>query len=94
MGVNWFLFFAICLFSGSPAVHGDDVEDGEADDMASDFNYSSGDPNHKQKIAERMLSWQMNYGRGEDVTAPKYDRDEVPHNQIPRLMNGPEVCRT
>lgn len=82
----------ICLFSGSPPVHGDEVGDGDADAVVSDdFSYSSVDPIQKKKIAERMLSWQMSYGRGEDVGAPKYDRDEVPHNQIPRLTNDPEV---
>lgn len=76
---------------GSPPVHGDEVGDGDADAVVSDFNYSYVDPIQKKKIAERMLSWQMSYGRGEDVGAPKYDRDEVPHNQIPQLTDGPEL---
>ncbi|XP_058073675.1 probable cellulose synthase A catalytic subunit 8 [UDP-forming] [Magnolia sinica] len=73
---------------GSPPVRGDEME-GEADYVANDFNYSSGSQNQKQKIAERMLSWKMSYGRAEDVgAAPKYDGDEVPLNHIPLLTNG------
>ncbi|KAF2293590.1 hypothetical protein GH714_003124 [Hevea brasiliensis] len=49
---------------GSPATLDDREEDDDADDGASDFNYSSANQNQKQKIAERMLSWQMTYGRG------------------------------
>ncbi|OMO69773.1 Cellulose synthase [Corchorus capsularis] len=77
---------------GSPAIVGDREEDGDADDGASDFNYSSENQNQnqKQKIAERMLSWHATYGRGEDVGAPNYDK-EVSHNHIPLLTNGQEV---
>ncbi|KAJ6310116.1 hypothetical protein OIU76_014949 [Salix suchowensis] len=75
---------------GSPAISGDRKEDGDADDSAVDFNYSSENQNQKQKIAERMLSWQMTYGRGEDLGAPNYDK-EVSHNRIPLLTNGHEV---
>ncbi|KAB5520497.1 hypothetical protein DKX38_024816 [Salix brachista] len=75
---------------GSPAILGDREEDGDADDGASDFNYSSENQNQKQKIAERMLSWQMTYGRGEDVGATSYDK-EVSHNHIPLLTNRQEV---
>ncbi|KAJ6716199.1 X-BOX TRANSCRIPTION FACTOR-RELATED [Salix koriyanagi] len=75
---------------GSPAISGDRKEDGDADDSAVDFNYSSENQNQKQKIAERMLSWQMMYGRGEDLGAPNYDK-EVSHNRIPLLTNGHEV---
>ena len=78
------------MISGSPAIVGDREEDGDADDGTSDFNYPSEDQNQKQKISERMLSWHMAYGRGEDVRAPKYD-NEVPHNHIPLLTNGQEV---
>lgn len=81
----------ICLIgSGSPAILGDREEDGDADEGASDFNYSSETQNQKQKIAERMLSWHMTYGRGEDIGAPTYDK-EVSHNHIPLLTNGQEV---
>ena len=80
--------FVTCL--GSPPIHGDEEEDGDADDVASDFIYSSGNQNHKQKIAERMLSWKMNYGRGEDVGGPKYD-NEVPLSHSPSLTNGQTV---
>ncbi|KAH9774509.1 cellulose synthase A catalytic subunit 3 [Citrus sinensis] len=75
---------------GSPAILGDREEDGDADDGASDFNYSSENQNQKQKISERMLSWHMRYGQGEDASAPKYD-NEVSHNHIPRLTGGQEV---
>lgn len=56
--------------------------------MASDFISSSGNQTQKQKIAERMLSWKMRYGRGEDEQGPKYDGDEVPSNHIPVLNTG------
>ena len=81
--------FGSSSISGSPAILGDKEED-DVDDGASDFNYPSENQNEKQKIAERMLSWQMTYGRGEDVVAPNYDK-EVPHNHIPLLTNGQEV---
>ncbi|KAH9774511.1 cellulose synthase A catalytic subunit 3 [Citrus sinensis] len=76
---------------GSPAILGDREEDGDADDGASDFNYSSENQNQKQKISERMLSWHMRYGQGEDASAPKYD-NEVSHNHIPRLTGGQELA--
>ncbi|KAK9283250.1 hypothetical protein L1049_011486 [Liquidambar formosana] len=75
---------------GSPPIPGDKEEDGDADDGASDFNYSSENQNQKQKIAERMLSWHMTYGRAEDINAPNYDK-EVSHNNLPLLTNGQEV---
>ncbi|PQP98829.1 Cellulose synthase [Prunus yedoensis var. nudiflora] len=75
---------------GSPAILGDREEDGDGDDGTSDFNYTSENQNEKQKIAERMLSWHMTYGRGEDIGAPNYDK-EVSHNHIPLLTNGQEV---
>lgn len=78
------------LILGSPAILGDREEDGDADDGTSDFNYTSENQNEKQKIAERMLSWHMTYGRGEDIGAPNYDK-EVSHNHIPLLTNGQEV---
>lgn len=78
---------ALCLIPGSPAIRGDGEEDGDVDDVVADINYSSEDQNQKQKIAERMLSWQMTYGRGEDTN---YDR-EVSHNHIPLLTNGMDV---
>lgn len=33
----------------------------------------------------------MAYGRGQDVDAPKFDSDDVPQNNIPRLTNGSAV---
>jgi cellulose synthase A len=75
---------------GSPAILGDREEDGGADNDANDFKYNSETQTQKQKIAERMLSWQMAYGRGEEVDAPNYDK-EVSHNHIPRLTGAQEV---
>jgi hypothetical protein len=37
-----------------------------------------------------MLSWQMTFGRGEDLGAANYDK-EVSHNHIPLITNGHEV---
>jgi hypothetical protein len=83
----------VLLIPGSPAILGDREEDVDADEVASDFNYTSEDQNQKQKIAERMLSWHMTYGRGEDVVvAPTYDKG-VSHNHIPLLTNGTEVIQ-
>ncbi|KAL0429262.1 UNVERIFIED_CONTAM: Cellulose synthase A catalytic subunit [UDP-forming] [Sesamum radiatum] len=59
---------------GSPAIRGDGEEDGAAADGANDHHFSE-NQNEKQKNSERMLSWHMNYGRGEDVGAPKYDKE-------------------
>ncbi|KAJ7982211.1 Cellulose synthase family protein [Quillaja saponaria] len=75
---------------GSPAILGDREEDVDVDDGASDFHYDSENQNQKQKIAERMLSWHMTYGRAEDVGPPNYDK-EVSHNHIPLLTSGQEV---
>ncbi|KAJ8565619.1 hypothetical protein K7X08_008195 [Anisodus acutangulus] len=75
---------------GSPAISGESVEDGDADDGASDRHYSSENLNEKQKVADRMLSWHATYGRGEETGAPKYDK-EVSHNHIPLLTNGTDV---
>ncbi|KAF5195569.1 Cellulose synthase A catalytic subunit 3 [UDP-forming] [Thalictrum thalictroides] len=70
---------------GSPPVHDHEMEDGDVDDVASNFNYSSG--NQDQKIAEQRLSYRMTYGRGEDVTTPNFDK-EVSHNHIPLLTSA------
>lgn len=83
------------MIPGSPAILGDTEEDGAAIDGAaidgaSDFNYDSDTQNQKQKISERMLSWQLTYARGEEVGAPNYDK-EVSHNHIPLLTSGQEV---
>ncbi|KAL9678458.1 hypothetical protein QQ045_016302 [Rhodiola kirilowii] len=80
---NTLLLFVLAEL-GSPAILGEKDEDGE--DGASDVNYPSDNQNQKQKIAERMLSWQMTYGRGD----PNYDK-EVSHTNIPLLTNGTEV---
>ncbi|KAK9291279.1 hypothetical protein L1049_009468 [Liquidambar formosana] len=63
---------------GSPPVHSDEVEETNADYVAND---------QKQKIEERMLSYHMSNGRGEDVTPLNYDKD-VSLNHIPLLTNG------
>lgn len=89
----WWLYFVSFYFIvdlGSPAILGDREEDTDAEDATSDFNYTSENQNEKQKIAERMLSWHMTYGRGEDVQPPNYDK-EVSHNNIPLLTNCQEV---
>ncbi|GLT39745.1 hypothetical protein SLA2020_139200 [Shorea laevis] len=75
---------------GSPAILGDTEENGDADDVASNFNYPSENQNQKQKVAERMLGWQMAHNREEDVGAPSYDK-EVSHNHIPLLASSQEV---
>nr|AEP33554.1 cellulose synthase catalytic subunit [Gossypium davidsonii]AEP33555.1 cellulose synthase catalytic subunit [Gossypium klotzschianum] len=74
---------------GSPAILGDRETGGDADDGASDFNYSE-NQEQKQKLAERMQGWNAKYGRGEDVGAPTYDK-EISHNHIPLLTSGQEV---
>ncbi|GFY90468.1 cellulose synthase family protein [Actinidia rufa] len=74
---------------GIPAIH-NNGEEGYADGGTSDFHYSSANHKEKQKIAGRMLSWHMNYGRGEDIETTNYDK-EVSHNHIHRLTNGQEV---
>lgn len=71
---------------GSPAILGD--SDGE--DNASDFNYTAESHGQNQKSSERMLSWHMTYGRGEDGAPPNYDK-EVPQNNIPLLPGRQEV---
>ncbi|KAL4198381.1 hypothetical protein AMTRI_Chr03g45580 [Amborella trichopoda] len=73
---------------GSPRIPGDEGDDDDVGDVASDYNYPSGNQNQKQKIAEAMLHWQMSYGRGEDVAPPAYDTNETPLNHIPLLTNG------
>ncbi|KAL8555399.1 hypothetical protein ACS0TY_003274 [Phlomoides rotata] len=70
---------------GSPAINGDGEDDGVADDVHFSENQSD-----KQKNSERMLSWHMNYGRGEGPVAPKYDK-EPSQNRIPLLTNGTDV---
>nr|GMD65278.1 cellulose synthase A catalytic subunit 3 [UDP-forming] [Ipomoea batatas] len=52
---------------GSPAIHNEEVEDVDAHD-------DSENQNEKQKIAERMLSWHMTFGR-EETGGPKYDKE-------------------
>lgn len=74
------------IILGSPAILGD--SDGE--DGVSDCNYNTETQDQKQKSAERMLSWHMTYGRGEDVPPPNYDK-KVPHNNIPLLPGREEV---
>lgn len=75
------------LLAGSPAILGDHEEDGDAGE---DYNYSPEDHTQKEKIAERMLSWHMTYGQGENVAPANYD-GEVSHNHIPQLTSRQEV---
>ncbi|CAN1316827.1 Cellulose synthase A catalytic subunit 3 [UDP-forming] [Linum perenne] len=76
---------------GSPVILGDRDEDAEADDTATDINYSSDqNQNQKHNISEHMLSWRI--GRGEDVGTSSYDRG-APPNHIPLLTNGQEVIQ-
>ncbi|WOH14665.1 hypothetical protein DCAR_0934185 [Daucus carota subsp. sativus] len=70
---------------GSPAIHGDSEEDGDSDSL-----FTSENQNDKQKVAERMLSWHMTYGRGDDIVTPNYDK-EVSHNHVPLLTHSVEV---
>ncbi|CAI0393847.1 unnamed protein product [Linum tenue] len=55
---------------GSPAIAGDRDEyaAADADESASDINYSSEKQNQKQKMSEHMLSWAHWMGRGCRVT--------------------------
>ncbi|XP_071698466.1 cellulose synthase A catalytic subunit 3 [UDP-forming]-like isoform X2 [Rutidosis leptorrhynchoides] len=63
---------------GSPASYGDTEEDSD-----SSVNHpSTAIQNYKQDISERMMSWRMTYGRGEETTSPNYDK-EAPRNNIP-----------
>lgn len=78
--------------SGSPPIHGEEGEDGDADDGASDFNYLPGNQDQKQKIADRMLTWRMNSGQGEDIGRPKYDSGEIPRGYIPSLAHSQVYC--
>ncbi|MQL79100.1 hypothetical protein Taro_011537, partial [Colocasia esculenta] len=75
---------------GSPVVRGEEENDGNADD-GSELNYPSSNLDQKQRIAERTLNWHMSYGRGEDVSGPKYDSGlsgELPRNHIPLLTHS------
>lgn len=66
---------------GGLLVVGNKVGDANADDVAND---------QKQKIAERVLSWHMSHGRGDDVGPPNYDK-EISRNHIPLHTNGHTV---
>lgn len=81
----------ILLNTGSPAVFGDKEEDVDVDvdENTADFPLTESQAD-KQKIAQRMLSWHMTYGRGEDTNAPAYDK-EIPRNHIPSLTSAQEV---
>lgn len=57
-------------------------------DDVSDFDYSAGGQDQKQKIAGRMLSWHMNYGRGDNVGPPKYDSVEIPRTHVHRFIHS------
>ncbi|KQK12573.1 hypothetical protein BRADI_1g04597v3 [Brachypodium distachyon] len=81
-----------------PPIRGDESEDVDADD-ASDLSYPvSGNQDRKHKIPERMLTWRMNSGTGDDVGRakydsgeiglPKYDSGEIPHVYIPSFTHS------
>lgn len=72
---------------GSPAVHGDKVEDSDVDEAVSDVNEPSGNSILKEKPQERMLGWHMNQGQSGELGPPSYDK-EVPVSHIPRLASG------
>ncbi|KAL5218261.1 hypothetical protein ABZP36_018945 [Zizania latifolia] len=75
---------------GSPLIHGEELDDVDADD-ASDVNYpTSSNHDHKHKMAERMLTWRMNSGGNDDIVHSKYDSGEIGHpkydsGEIPRV---------
>ncbi|CAI0393861.1 unnamed protein product [Linum tenue] len=74
---------------GSPANAGDrDEYADDADESASDINYSSEKQNQKQKMSEHMLSWRI--GRGEDAGSPSYDKEALA-TRVPLLTRGQEV---
>lgn len=97
LSLTRYLIFA----SGSPPILGDESDDVDADD-ASDVNYpTSGNQDHKHKIAERMLTWRMNSGRNDDIVHSKYDSGEIGHpkydsGEIPRIyipsLTHSQVC--
>ncbi|XP_078442548.1 cellulose synthase family protein isoform X2 [Wolffia australiana] len=76
---------------GSPAVRGEEGDESQADD-ASDFNYPSGNQDHKQKIGDRMMNWHSSYGHGDDVTGPKYDSGMS--GEFPRSHHIPMTTRS
>jgi len=81
------------LLSGSPAVHGDKVEDSDVDDVVSSINEPSASQIAKEKPPERMLSWHMNHGQSSgELGPPSYDK-EVPIGHIPRLNSGCTVYK-
>jgi cellulose synthase A len=75
---------------GSPQADGDKEEEC-ADDSDHDFNYTQGNRNEKQQIAEAMLHWQMAYGRGEDVGPSRSASQELPQLQVPFITNGQPI---
>ena len=85
---NW-----LCGLLGSPAVRGEEGDDNNADDV-SDFNYPSGNQDHKQKIGDRMMNWHSSYGQGDEIPGPKYDSGlsgELPRSHIPMTSRSQVV---
>ncbi|XVF75794.1 hypothetical protein PTKIN_Ptkin13bG0215600 [Pterospermum kingtungense] len=76
--------------NGSPAIGGEEAEDAVANNVANNSNHTSGTQGEKYKKAERTLSWDTNYSRGEDMVPPSYDK-EVTLNHIPCLANGSSI---
>ena len=84
------MYICSSLPLGSPAVGGEEVEDAVANNVANNSNHTSGTQGEKYKKADRTLSWDTNYSRGEEMAPPNYDK-EVPLNHIPFLTNGSSV---
>ncbi|KAK1577340.1 hypothetical protein Q3G72_020817 [Acer saccharum] len=74
---------------GSPPVHGEEVEDADASDVAKSLNYASGNQVGKRKAKEHTQSWDISYDQGEEVSSSKFDK--VALNHIPSLTSGRSV---
>ncbi|TXG70440.1 hypothetical protein EZV62_005375 [Acer yangbiense] len=74
---------------GSPPVHGEEVEDAYASDVAKSLNYASGNQVGKRKSKEHTQSWDISYDQGEEVASSKFDK--VALNHIPSLTSGRSV---
>lgn len=71
----------------------EDADVNDAANVANGSNYKLGvqDRSHNKK-AQTIHSWDMSYGKGEDVAPPDYDKS-VSLNHIPLLTNGRSVSR-
>lgn len=89
---EWRLKSVGSFFTGSPAIHGEKVEDSDVEDVVSDVNEPLGSSILKEKPQERMLGWHMNHGQSGELGPPTYDK-EAPISHIPRLATGRTVFR-